>query len=88
MTSTWTEITKNGELNGIILLDIRKAFDLVNHEKLLRKLDIYHKLVFLISKRSTSTSVLQRKIPGRTTSEYWSSSRGYTWALNVHTFYP
>ena len=42
MTSTWTEITNNGELNGIILLDMRKAFDLVNHEKLLRKLDIYH----------------------------------------------
>ena len=42
MTSTLTEITNNGELNGIILLDMRMAFDLVNHEKLLRKLDIYH----------------------------------------------
>jgi hypothetical protein len=30
-----------GELNGILLVDFRKAFDLINHELLLKKLAIY-----------------------------------------------
>ena len=32
----------NGEINGLILLDFPKAFDLVDHDLLFKKLELYH----------------------------------------------
>ncbi len=31
----------NGELTGVLLIDLRKAFDLVDHELLLHKMELY-----------------------------------------------
>jgi retron-type reverse transcriptase len=37
----WTSNMENGLLNGIVLLDLRKAFDLVDTDILLKKLSVY-----------------------------------------------
>ena len=41
MMDTWTAAMDRGEVNGVIMLDLRKAFDLISHECLLEKLRIY-----------------------------------------------
>ena len=41
MTDDWLEAMDKGKLTGVIFIDLRKAFDLVNHELLLAKLRIY-----------------------------------------------
>ena len=41
MIDLWAAAIDRGDINGVILLDFRKAFDLINHECLLKKLDIY-----------------------------------------------
>ncbi len=41
LIDTWVEALNRGELNGVIFIDLRKAFDLVNHEILLKKLAVY-----------------------------------------------
>ena len=41
MTTKWAENMNKGDLSGIVLLDLRKAFDMVDHELLLRKLALY-----------------------------------------------
>ena len=38
----WLDAIDNGELVGALFLDLRKAFDLVDHEILLHKLKLYH----------------------------------------------
>jgi sarcosine oxidase/L-pipecolate oxidase len=37
MCDAWYENMDNGELNGVVFIDIRKAFDSINHNILLRK---------------------------------------------------
>ena len=41
MTDKWLKALDRGELVGVVLVDFRKAFDLVDHEILLRKLKYY-----------------------------------------------
>ena len=41
MVEKWLKILDNSELVGIILVDFRKAFDLVDHSILMKKLELY-----------------------------------------------
>ena len=41
LIDTWLKAIDTGEMTGVILLDFRKAFDLVDHKILLQKLRIY-----------------------------------------------
>ena len=38
MCDAWYENMDNGKLNGVVFIDIRKAFDSINHNILLRKM--------------------------------------------------
>ncbi len=42
LVDKWTSNMEEGLLNGIVLLDLRNAFDLVNTDILLQKLEIYN----------------------------------------------
>ena len=41
LTTRWLKSMNDGPMTGVILLDLRKAFDLVNHKLLLEKLKLY-----------------------------------------------
>ena len=41
MVEQWLKALDNGELVGVLLVDFRKAFDLVDHNILLKKLKLY-----------------------------------------------
>ena len=41
MTDDWLEAMDQGLYNGAIFLDLRKAFDVVNHDLLIAKLQVY-----------------------------------------------
>ena len=40
-TSNWSVNIDSGLLNGVIFIDLKKAFDTIDHDILLRKLQIY-----------------------------------------------
>ncbi len=39
MCDEWLENTDNGKLNGVVFIDIKKAFDSINHRVLLNKMN-------------------------------------------------
>ena len=41
MIDSWLHAIDNGQMIGVILVDFKKAFDLVGHQILLSKLEIY-----------------------------------------------
>ena len=41
MIDSWLEAIDNGKMVGLVLVDFKKAFDLVDHKILLRKLEMY-----------------------------------------------
>ena len=41
LIETWLKSINNNEITGTVFLDFKKAFDLVNHNILLKKLDLY-----------------------------------------------
>lgn len=42
LLNTWHQNIENGFLNGLVLIDFRKAFDMINLDLLLEKLKLYH----------------------------------------------
>jgi hypothetical protein len=44
----WTENMENGLISGIVFIDLRKAFDMVDTDLLLRKLTIYKCDIFTL----------------------------------------
>ena len=45
MTDSWLNALDKGEMIGVVLVDFKKAFDLVDHDILLTKLELYGKKI-------------------------------------------
>ena len=41
LTNKWVESMGNGDLIGLLIIDFRKTFDVINHEILIKKLACY-----------------------------------------------
>ena len=41
MIDSWLNAMDNGQMVGVVLVDFKKAFDLVDHQILLSKLELY-----------------------------------------------
>jgi hypothetical protein len=41
MADMWTSAMNKGDMSGVVLLDLRKAFDLIDHQCLIKKLEMY-----------------------------------------------
>ena len=59
MCDTWLSAINKSQLTGAVFLDLRKAFDLVNHDILLQKLNLY-------LQNSHTVSLIESFLRGRT----------------------
>ena len=59
LTNSWIKAVNKSEVSGVVFLDLKKAFDLVDHDILLRKLAIY-------LKNSSSLPVFKSYLHNRT----------------------
>ena len=41
MTDSWLNVIDDGKMIGVVLVDFKKAFDLVDHDILMSKLEFY-----------------------------------------------
>ena len=59
MTEEWQKAMEKGELTSVLMVDLCKAFDLVEHSILLHKLKIYRwssRLVYILFIKTYSES--------------------------------
>ena len=94
LTDTLLHSMDKGELSGILLVDFRKAFDLINHELLLQKLAIYGlkdaTLQWFRSYRPDRTETTRLNWPlnlRSLTSSQWRPARFISWASPLHPIY-
>ena len=92
-TSNWWLSMDKGNMNSVIFLDIKKAFDTVDHEILLNKLNCYgvsdEELLFFPSYLQIRTQCCSINGYQSTLkkSYMWSSSGFHSWATIVHHIY-
>ncbi len=93
LVDKWTSNMEEGLLNGIVLLDLRKAFDLVNTEILLQKLKIYNlddnSVCWFKSYLQGRHLCVQfkGKMSEIGTSHTWCAARQYHWTTFIFVFY-
>ena len=84
MTENWLKAINDGKIVGTVMVDFRKAFDLVDHDLLLQNLEIYkcsHKFIKLmksyLSNRSQAVSFFSFYTAIR--------PRGHSWQMRCRT---
>ena len=77
MCDKWYANMDKGELNGVVFLDIRKAFDSINHKILLNKLET--QLVSPYSELNWFKSYLMNREQVCTINAHTSSPKDYLW---------
>ena len=93
MYDSWVKAVDEGEMAGVMMIDLSAAFDMVDHGILLQKLEI-------MGLESSSLSWMENYLSGRSQcvcvdgclSSFiayylWCTSRKCTWTINVHSIY-
>ena len=88
MIDTWLNAMDNGKMIGVVLVDFKKAFDLVDHQILLSKLKLYgidgealNWFSTYLEHRRQQVSINDNK------SDFWGSSGFHFRTTFVFTFY-
>ncbi len=91
LVDKWTSNMEECLLNGIVLLDLRKAFDLVNTDILLQKLEINNlddnSLCWFKSYLQGRHQSVQFKGKMSVTIHPWCDPRQYPWTTFIYHFY-